>query len=275
MAVVPRIENISPARAKALLARNDHNRVVRANHVRQLTEAMVSGQWVFNGETIKLAEDGSLLDGQHRLMAIREAGVTVPMVIVEGLPNPVQDSVDTGRRRKLSDVLAIQGHPDVHALATALNSLYRYRTAGTFGRTVAPTTPQALDLLEREPGIIESVRVARRVTKEIKGPIGVFAACHHIFSELAPDEADEFFDKLRRGTNLGSQNPIFLLRRQIIKARLDRAYAQKPHHVAGLTFKAFIAWREGKTLRLLSYKSNGPNPERFPRLNGTSTDADR
>ena len=129
MSVKPSIERISPARAKALLARNQHNRVVRPAHVRQLTEAMTSGRWVFNGESIKIDEDGGLLDGQHRLIAICDSGVTGQVVVVEGLPRPVQDTVDTGRRRKLSDVLAIAGYPDASALATASRMCRSWRAS--------------------------------------------------------------------------------------------------------------------------------------------------
>jgi hypothetical protein len=266
MAVRTAIKDVTPEVAQRLLGRNSRNRPVRASHVRQLAEAMSSGRWDFNGESIKISQDGSLLDGQHRLMAIREAQVTVRMVVVEGLPTPAQDTVDTGRRRKLSDVLFIAGHPDANALATALNALHRYRTTGGFAPGASPTVREALELLEREPTLIESVRVARRVTKEIRGPIGVFAACHHIFSMVDQDAADEFFQKLQVGDELKRGDPIYHLRRHVLRTRQDRAYAKRPQHMGALTFKAFNLWRSGERVELLTYKSGGTAPERFPAL---------
>jgi hypothetical protein len=266
VAVKTAIKEVSPRMAQDLLGRNQRNRPVRVSHVRQLAEAMASGRWDFNGESIKIADDGTLIDGQHRLLALRDAGVSLPMVIVEGLPVPVQDTVDTGRRRKLSDVLFIAGYPDSNALATALNALHRYRETGSFGATSSPTIREALDLVEREPTIVESVRVARRVTKEIRGPIGVFAACHHVFAMVDQSAADEFFLRLQLGDELERGDPIFHLRRHVLRTRQDRAYAKRPQHMGALTFKAFNLWRSGEQVELLTYKSGGPNPERFPDL---------
>lgn len=263
MAVTPEIRLVLPADAKALLARNDDNRTVRSKHVRQLSEAMRVGHWVFNGETIKIASDGTLLDGQHRLMAMVEAGVTLSMVVVEGLPRPVQNSIDTGRKRRLPEALHTRGYADVNWLASSLNALYRYRVTGAFGRGGTPTTPQAIELLEREPQIVDSLRVARIVYDEIRGLPAIFAASHRVFSDHDPEKAQEFFEKLRHGTNLGVRNPIWLLRRQMIRARLRPKYTLTPQMVAGLTFKAFVAWRDGRPVQLLSFR---PAVERLPSL---------
>lgn len=266
MAVTPNITRVSPARAKALLARNESNRAVRPAYVRQLAEAMILGHWVFNGETIKVAEDGTLFDGQHRLLAVCQASVTVPMLIVEGLTQPVRDSIDTGRRRKLSDLLGIQGYKDGHGLATTLNSLHRHRVTGEFGRDGTPTSAQALELLRREPDIAESARVGRTLSQTLGGSVGTYGACHHIFKDNDPEKVDIFFERLRRGTNLGASNPILLLRSQLIRARMSPHHKLQPNAVAGLMFKAWVAWRDGRTLRLLTFKANGATVERLPLL---------
>jgi hypothetical protein len=266
VAVIPDIRLVSPAHAKALLARNDDNRTVRSRHVRQLAEAMRADHWVFNGETIKIASDGTLLDGQHRLMAVIEAGATLPMTVVEGLPRPVQNSIDTGRKRRLPEVLHIRGYADVYWLATSVNALYRFRATGAFGRGGAPTTPQALELLEREPQIVHSLRVAKNVYHDVHGSVAIFAASHRVFSDHDSEKAEEFFTKLRHGTNLGERNPILLLRRQMIRASMRPKYTPVPQMVAGLTFKAFVAWRDGRRMQQLGFR---PAVERLPSLEPT------
>jgi hypothetical protein len=263
VAVIPDIRLVSPADAKALLARNDDNRTVRSKHVRQLAEAIRVDHWVFNGETIKIASDGTLLDGQHRLMALVEAGATLRMVVVEGLPRPVQNSIDTGRKRRLPEALHVRGYTDVSWLAASLNALYRYRMTGAFGRDGTPTTPQAIELLEHEPQIVDSLRTTRIVYDEIGGTPAVFAASHRAFSDHDPEKAEEFFEKLRHGTNLGVQNPIWLLRRQMIRASRRQTHKLSPQMVAGLTFKAFVAWRDGRRVKLLAFR---PAVERLPSL---------
>lgn len=266
MAVQGRVASVTPALARQLLESNGRNRRVRQAQVEQFAKAMTNGSWDLNGETIKIADDGTVLDGQHRLMAIVLADVTVDLVLVEGLPVETQDSMDTGVRRKLSDVLSIAGVPDAMAVSTALNAYFRYKQTGSFEPHRSPTVREALALYADHPTLDDSVRVSRRVTKEIRGPIGVFAACHHIFAGVDQKAADEFFDRLALGDGLEQGNPIFHLRRHVVRTRQDRMYAKRPQHIAALTFKAFNHWRRGESISLLTYKSSGKAPEQFPIL---------
>lgn len=259
---LPAVERISPAKARRLLTANHHNRNLRETRVTQLANAMARGEWEMNGETIKIAADGTLLDGQHRLQAVVESGVAIKSVVVRGLPPEVQDTVDTGRRRRIADVLAIEGHSDTHALAAAINSLHRYRNGlrMDYSNEGAPTVQQALDLLARTPELPDSVVVARLVTKDIGGPIGVFAALHRAFSEIAPEEAADFYARLADGAQLAVGDPVHSLRRQLIRAGVGSSYVQPPRHVAALTIKAFNLRRAGRSIELLLFRKS----EDFP-----------
>lgn len=219
-----------------------------------------------NGETIKVAKDGTLIDGQHRLQAVVDSGVSIESLVMRDMPIDVQDTVDTGRRRRLADILAIEGHSDTHALGAALSMLHRFRTGKRidYSHAGAPSPQQALELLEREPGIRESVREARRVTKQVGGPIGVFGALHHLFTEVDPVAAKEFFDRLADGADLAKDDPLLHLRNQLARPRKDRNYAQSPSTIAAITIKAFNLRRAGRRVDLLSFKKT----ESFPRIDG-------
>lgn len=259
---LPEVEKISPAKAKRMLGSNVHNRNLRPARVQVLAAAIQRGEWELNGETIKIAEDGTLLDGQHRLQAVVESGVSIRTVVVRGLPLEIQDTVDTGRRRRLADVLALEGHTDTHALAATLNVLHRYRTEHRLdaNNQNAPTPQQALDLLADNPDVPKSVKVGRQVAKEIGGPIGVLAAFHQVFREVDLPAAESFFDRLEDGVELKATDPVLHLRRQIIRASVDRSYAARPPHIAALMIKAFNWRRSGKRIELLSYRKS----EAFP-----------
>jgi hypothetical protein len=260
------VERISPSTARALLDANTHNRNLRLDRVKELAGAMQRDEWELNGETIKIADNGTLLDGQHRLQAVLDSGVTIRSVVVRGLPVAAQDTIDTGRRRRLADVLTLEGYPDAHALAAALNVLHRYRNEHRldFSRRTAPTPQQALSLLASNPDIHESVRVARRVTKKIGGPVGVFAALHYEFSSADQGAARSFFDGLTDGANLSRSDPVLHLRDHVLRPRTDRTYAQQPFHIAALTIKAFNLRRAGCGVAVLSFKVT----EGFPILDG-------
>jgi len=258
------VERITPVAARKLLESNTHNRNLRPPHVAQLAEAMKRGEWELNGQTIKIATDGTLLDGQHRLRAVVDSGVKIRSLVMRGLPIDAQDTVDTGRRRRLADVLAIEGYSDSHALGAALGMLHRYRMGSRidYSHGGAPTPQQALDLLAREPEIEDSVKVARQVTKQVGGPIGVFSAFHHVFREVDPEPAQEFFARLIDGANLATEDPLLHLRNQLAKPRQDRNYSQSPYNIAALTIKAFNLRRAGRLISLLSFRNN----EKFPTI---------
>ncbi len=266
-------ETISPDLARELLAANRHNRNLRPARVAQLVEVMRRGEWILNGETIKIAADGTLLDGQHRLQAVVDSGVTIETLVMRGMPLEAQDTVDTGRRRRLADILAIEGHTDSHALGASLSMLHRFRTGKRidYSHSGAPSPKQALDLLDREPQIRDSVREARRVTKQVGGPVGVFASLHCLFLEIDEEATRDFFDRLADGVGLAKDDPLLHLRNQLIRPRQERTYAQSPNHVAALTIKAFNLRQAGRKVDLLSFKKT----EKFPEIERGNAEEDR
>jgi hypothetical protein len=260
----PAVERITPDAARALLNTNNHNRNMRPPRVAQLAEVMQRGEWMLNGETIKIADDGTLLDGQHRLQAVVDSGVEIETMVMRDLPMAAQDTVDTGRRRRLADLLAIEGKSDSRALGAALSMLHRLRTGKRidYSHASAPSARQGLDLLEAEPQIEESVKVARRVTKAVGGPIGVFASLHRIFEDIDPIPANEFFDRLIDGADLTKGDPLLSLRNQLARPRRDRNYSQTPNIIAALTIKAFNLRRAGRDIDVLAFRK----AEKFPSI---------
>jgi hypothetical protein len=71
------LEMITPDMAADLLAVNVSNRNVRQRRVDQYARDMQVGRWQPTGEPITISDTGKLLNGQHRLMAVVQAGVTV------------------------------------------------------------------------------------------------------------------------------------------------------------------------------------------------------
>ena len=68
---------ITPPMAALLLGNNGANRKLNKRHVDFLSDQIKSGKWQKIGQTIVIAKDGTLMDGQHRLTAI----VACPKVI--------------------------------------------------------------------------------------------------------------------------------------------------------------------------------------------------
>lgn len=106
------IESITPEKAKQYLEKNTNNyRGVNRGRVHSYANDMKKGLWQSNGEAIKFAENGTLLDGQHRLMAIVESGVTLEYPVVYDVKNDV-DLFDIGSARSTTQIATKMGIRD-------------------------------------------------------------------------------------------------------------------------------------------------------------------
>lgn len=260
-----RLIELTPAFAEELLSRNTRNRSLRRIYVRKLADAMTRGEWIVNGEPIQVAQDGTLLNGQHRLHAVVESGVTVPTLLVTGLPPSTQHTMDIGARRNLSDVLALRHETDTNNLAAMLGLLYRYRHGHRMdgsGRT-APTTQEALELLERESGIKDYLPLARRVHRETKMRVSMVALLAYLFDEVDAGRGEAFFEALVHPDEAPRRSPVRALRSILERSRQDRKYAPSTYALCAMTVKAFNAWQARKDLAVLAFR---PGTEPFPKI---------
>ena len=75
------IVEITPKIAREMLTKNVCNRSFRHTWVSVLAQDMLNGNWELTPSPIIFDEDGTLIDGQHRLMAVEKSGVTCSFVV--------------------------------------------------------------------------------------------------------------------------------------------------------------------------------------------------
>lgn len=121
---------VTPELAEKFLRANSGNyRAMRNPHKRRMVSDMLSGDWSFTNATIAFDTDGNLVDGQHRLDAIVESGMSNWFLIVNGMPVGSKDNpaTDTGARRSVATHLHNQGVGSANVVASAARLLYRLR----------------------------------------------------------------------------------------------------------------------------------------------------
>ena len=98
------ILEITPDLAALFLEeRNTGNRRLRESHVRKLAADMKAGRWKETHQGIAFSKAGRLLDGQHRLAAVVEAGVPVRMMVTQGVSEDSYIAMDQGANRSVAD----------------------------------------------------------------------------------------------------------------------------------------------------------------------------
>lgn len=111
---------ITPDYAKSLLAKNTGNRRIRKSSVSRYASDMKKGEWQLTPQGVIIGKSGVLLDGQHRLHAVIESDVSVPMMVTFGVDaeSALGAMLDVGTKRGAADIMGV---PTSHASTT--NSL--------------------------------------------------------------------------------------------------------------------------------------------------------
>ena len=99
------IETITPYIAGLYLKFNNDNRPLRKTHIRELASDMTEGNWQVTHQGIAFDISGRLIDGQHRLHAIIEAGVSIQISVTRGCSASSFSILDRGSNRSTSDIL--------------------------------------------------------------------------------------------------------------------------------------------------------------------------
>lgn len=261
------IVDITPDLAEKWLNQNTHNRNLRQRDVNGYAADMASGNWAENGQSIKFSTTGVLLDGQHRLTAIVQSGVTVRMLVVSNLPTTTQDTMDTGAKRTLSDVLKLHGEANYIPLATTLLRVYMwkqgYRKQLKNAGDAKPTHRMLLDVLDEHPELRRSAEIAARVRSSTRISISTAGLCHWLFNRIDSSDCAFFFARLVDGAGLMSEDPIYVLRRATDNLASSPGRPEESH-VTALVIKAWNAYRDGRTLQVLMYRPGGASPEKYP-----------
>ncbi len=120
------VVTITPEIAKAMLEVNNNNRGISPTNVQRMADDMLSGNFRLNGETIKVYEDGTLADGQHRLMACVTANVPFQTYIVRGIKKDVLPTIDAGKARNVVQSLNMTGCGINSYIIGAMNYYFNY-----------------------------------------------------------------------------------------------------------------------------------------------------
>lgn len=273
-----RIVTVTPKKAAAWLAKNEHNRALRKHNVERFVGIIERKEWKVTNDCLVLDTAGGVLNGQHRLAAIVRAGELfdwfegVEMAVMTGAAVEAQDVMDSPLARRVADALQLRGEHQAGKLAAALAWTARLemvaQTGTVFysGGAVAPSkpsTPQLLGILDANPDIRNSIKRTQSPALALKLRYGLAAALHYAFNRLDVNEANVFYDKLGTGIELKGDDPIFLLRRALLTEATSVA-RMPDYREAALTIKAWNYWRDGRQIRSLQWRFGGTGQEAFP-----------
>lgn len=243
--------------AKSLLSGNKKNRSLSKKTVDKYAAALKKQEWQLNGETIKIAPDGRIIDGQHRLNAILQSGVPMTTYVAYDIPEACFYTIDTGKNRSGSDILKINGVEKYTTMKAAtlriidgLNSGLNTQKASRF-HTIS--SAKLLDVYSDLPAFDEDLNQAGK----LKNAVSLFGAAsvgvlYYMAGRKNSEQRDLFFRSLNSGENLMSGSPILAARNKIVNSKIaDEPLT--PAEKLNLLISAWNNYRKDNSVSYLKY----------------------
>ena len=240
------VELITPERAEKILASSPGNRKSKTIKIERYASQMKDGKWCLVPDHIAIDENGLLINGHNRLMAVIKANISVLMQVDYNIKRSDMPNIDIGSVRSSADMLSflftsIENYTMVAGAVRMLIPWFKNGETGIIQNDVLlVTNAEIIDFVyENEEEIINT-----RITKPFIGsPSVVFAACF-VLNRICREDSTKFFYGLKTGYELSKGSPILALREQITR----RVYKSNTDRIEmfAKTFKAWNLWRNDK-----------------------------
>lgn len=265
----PIIMTLNPTLASAWLQKvPETQRTVRDNAVDEFKKEMLAGNWITDYSPYRFDKRGRLIDGQHRLWAIKESGVVLEeQAIVFGMEPKDYEKLDQGTKRNFADTLKYYGHPNFMLMSSLAYRMYDWERGKTFRKNRdRPAQRELLAMVNAHSDEMqEAIKIGRKVSFNVKPFIGSVASLAWILcNRIDESDTEQFFGRLIDGQGLLEGDPIYTLRNKwAVNAAKKRD--EVPDYVQGAhLLKTWNYYREGRRVELLLWKSGGAKPEAFP-----------
>lgn len=238
---------VTPEMASEWLKKNHSNRKINKQIVSRYARTLSEDGWRLNGDTIKFDNKDGLIDGQHRLTACVETGVSFDAFVVRGVDRDVFDTIDIGKGRTAGDALFASGRTTNSSLVASIANLAIKLNTNSLrlNRYIEPHTVRAW--VEANASV--EFAAERVMSMRFLGFGPVLGLTYFMAMRENPEKADQFFTQLTSGENLTKGDPAHTLRETLIKHKSDRGY-----HKADVLAMCLTAWRSflsGKPLPVL------------------------
>lgn len=270
------VELVGPEEAAKYLATNHHNRNVKVRKVAQYAHDMRTGHWYWNGQTICFDKNSELIDGQNRLLAVIEADVVLPFLVVRNVERRAQESIDTGAARTFADALKLRGERHWNVLAGTVGLIAVYENEGELKHVfVRPSIQELMDTFTEHSWIRDLMTDVVRWSKSTPLTPSAIGFLAWLLVPVAgddngdndePNDAQFFFERLADGVGLPEGHPVLVLRNTLLNHRQARFTKMDHRTQVAMAIKAWNKYRNGEltTSGGIRFRQGGASPEPFP-----------
>lgn len=266
------LQTITPDTAAKWLKRNVKNRRLSRITVDRYKRELTSGEWEVTGAAIVFDWDGNLSDGQHRLTACVESGVSFQSIVVRGVAPAAFAKQDQNKIRTSGDILGMehfQSATTVAASVVAIQEIEESIETGVmpggmgWGAKRRSMPHEVLQFAQANREMLAEAATVVRGSMEARSvlrPPSAFAALFFVLAKRNLSRAREFFQLLATGESLARSSPIYKCRTLLVASLADKLNRRSSPWKVAVTIKAWNAWLEGTTVNQLRFRKD----ENFP-----------
>ena len=259
---------LTPKLAQQWLDGHTNFRKPKRTVVKRYAEDIAAGDWRLTNETIGFNGDGTMIDGQHRCLAVIKANVPIQVYVISGIDSAAVEKIDQGTPRSPATLLRAHGIPGYwSATAGIVNVLYRWSLA-TSGRPPSHLMTSWADRLWADPELMTALGrylgdgLARDLV--IRNASGAAAAAGiWVMHQQDAEAANAFMHRVFAATPpVGPGDPEFTYHRYMYRARA--ATTGSCVTKLGTLRPLWYAWSKRRAGRKLSMIKVGNLEEGYP-----------
>jgi hypothetical protein len=223
-----KVEMTPELAGKLLSKHNLKNRDIKESNVKKLTRIIKNGEWdPNNGETIGLSKDYVITNGQHRLLAIIRAGVTVEIHVMLNVSVKAIESIDTGSSRSAKDLLVLNNFKNASCIASIINLKKGLSMKhGRLHQNNKISNATILNIARENASKLDKLAKKASIYTKRMPIIGTsdYGAFYSMFSDVCPETAEDFFELLTKDVHLLPQeHPISVLQKILFKDKFSKS----------------------------------------------------
>ena len=248
---------VTPELAVTLLDGNLKNRPKNNRNFKRLCSQLRDGKWKVNGTTITFSRHWHLLDGQHRLFAIVETGISAPCILGIGFDAAAFATLDQGAKRTNADNLSIAGFGNTRLLAAMIGIYQAAKNGSAVSGSARSIEPEDCIRLAQETLHIQAA-VKKAKEYHQKGarfvPTSLIGGLMARAMEIDRRAAFKFFEYLLND-NCNGIRPVAIqkLRSRLLRDYMDKTRGANLSFTAAIIIKVWNAYRKGKPIGVLKF----------------------
>jgi hypothetical protein len=200
---------VTPTMAAEFLKRNRGNRPISRRRVKAFAKLISSGAFGHTHQGMALDEVGDLLDGQHRLAAILETGISVWMVVARNVPRATFTQIDAGGTRSGGQTLAAMQVTNYSAKSSMIRIAILLEESG-LNLAGTPSNEEIKAYLQANANAVNDVYAA----KVKSTPMAIYGAFLYAY-QCFPAKMQEFLTPFKTGAGLTTTSPLLKFRNYV------------------------------------------------------------